>query len=263
MTSAGNGTSAASGRYWFMNRIRLVKWICCGLASVLDCSCGEAAFEGAESGPGALEEEMSRSESEIAELGLASGARATDSSQAPPEQCSEDKLRAVYQRRFAQGESLMDAIWERFQDCGRIDKFVDRVMTTIEALAPDHDSDAPRKRCRYAGLIDGVLSALDTIQQNCVDQCFLSGDLVGAIEGKLYCDLILDAEGDLDPVPWVRQPVGTCGLAYEFGCDARFLATTRSYTHGVDACYPYTIAPYFEVWEASRMKLCDAPRSDD
>ena len=134
---------------------------------------------------------------------------------------------------------------------------MERVIERIQDLGPEKEKDKARKRCRYVGMLEGVFAELDIVQQECVSECFLDGDVVGAIKAKTYCDLVIDAAGELDPVPWIRTPVGTCGLAFEVGCDARFLATTRVYSNDSGECLPYTAKPYFGIWDASRLQSCD------
>lgn len=181
----------------------------------------------------------------------------------PPAQCQGQKLESAFRRGWERGKRRVAVVWGEFGECDQVDEFVERVIERVQDLLPERESDRARKRCRYAGVVAGVFDELDVIQQECVEHCFLNGDVVGAIEGKSYCDLVLDAAGEIDPVPWIRAPVGTCGLAFEVGCDARFLTTTRAYSSDLGACLPYTTEPYFEIWDASRLQSCDYDQQDE
>lgn len=175
----------------------------------------------------------------------------------PPEQCSAVKLHKAFLRGWHRGRQRVAALWDNYGACDRVDEFVDQLILGVQELLPDKEPDKVRKRCRYVGMIEGVFAELDAIQQGCVTECFTCGDVVGPIEAKAYCDLVIDAQGELEPVPWIRMPVGTCGFSFEIGCDAQFLATSRIYSNESGTCLPYTIAPYYDIWDASRLKSCD------
>lgn len=181
----------------------------------------------------------------------------------PPTQCKDEKLEKAFHRGWEAGKRRVAQVWSDFGECGQVDEFVERVIERIQDLVPDREKDKARKRCRYVGMLEGVLDELDVIQQGCVTECFLDGDVVGAIEAKTYCDLIIEAAGELDPAAWIRMPVGTCGVAFEVGCDAQFLATTRAYQNEFGACLPYTTEPYFEIWDVSRLQSCDYQQQSD
>ncbi|MGC4070398.1 MAG: hypothetical protein QM784_38185 [Polyangiaceae bacterium] len=134
-------------------------------------------------------------------------------------------------------------------------------VAELEELKPVADSDKAQKYCRYSGQIEGTFLELESIQQQCATRCFMDGDLVGRIEAKAYCDLAIDSGGALDLVQWVRKPVGICGFEFETGCDVSFLSNTLAYANGNGACEPYTRAPFFAVWDGTRLESCDFNRS--
>ncbi len=175
----------------------------------------------------------------------------------PPALCSDAALEKAFRRGEAVGKLFVQVVWGAFGCCNKVDQFVDRFMTRIQEIAPEIDADRVRRRCRYAGVIEGIFAELEKIQQDCETKCFMDGKFIGIIEAKAYCDLVIDTGGDLDPEPWIRTPVATCGFEFETGCDTAFLGTTQTYANTDGACEPYTRDPYFEVWDRCRLRSCD------
>jgi hypothetical protein len=178
-----------------------------------------------------------------------------------PQPCLAEKYQKAFLHGEKRGRHRVAMAWKKYNDCDQIEAFVDDFVIGIEDLVPEADTDKMRKYCRYSGQVEGTFLELEVVQEQCESKCFMDGDWVGQIQAKAYCDLAMDAEGEIEPSQWVRQPVGICGFQFEVGCDVSFLANTQSYTNGSGACAPYTRAPFFELWDSSRNKSCSYQRS--
>lgn len=176
-----------------------------------------------------------------------------------PEMCSAPNLTRKYRRNWTLARMVVAKIWEVVvHDCDRSEAFAERVIERIYAMeARLEESTSEAKRCRIIGRIDGALMGLDIVQEYCGLHCFLSGDVVGTIAAKVYCDLAIETDGALTAEPWVRPPVNICGMNFELACDTTFFADTMSYVNDLGECLPYTLGDYFETWDNSRAKSCD------
>jgi hypothetical protein len=83
---------------------------------------------------------------------------------------------------------------------------------------------------------------------------------VGTLKAKLYCELMIENQRQVEIDAWVRRPVAVCGLNYQVGCDATFLASTRSYMNPSGSCLPYTELSYQPSWDRARLRVCEFPR---
>jgi hypothetical protein len=174
-----------------------------------------------------------------------------------PSSCQTDKFEKAFLHGAQKGRNRVAVTWKKYDSCERLEEFVDEFMLQLEGLLPEADSNKTRKNCRYSGQVEGTFLELEVIQQRCESRCFMNGDFVGQVEAKAYCDLAIDATGELDPVQWLRKPVGICGFAFELGCDVSFVANTLAYTNDVGACEPYTRSPFFGIWDGFRAESCD------
>ena len=139
-------------------------------------------------------------------------------------------------------------------------EFADLVDAKLDEITlPKNRENKLHKRCRYAGAMEGIFAELECIQNECWQICFMDGDRVGRIEAKAFCDLVIEAEGNVDAEDWLRGPVDVCGLSYQIGCDAAFLAVPVTYENEFGACVEYI---KLESWDQSRLKACDYPEDE-
>jgi hypothetical protein len=176
----------------------------------------------------------------------------------PADNCTTDNLPNFYRQGVKKGQNVVDKLWKKMNSCAEVEDLADQVSASLAEIELLNDSeDKLKKRCRYAGSIDGLLTELDTIQAQCDELCFMNGEFVGKIESKAYCDLAIEANGDLDVPAWIRGPVRICGLDFELACDSEFMEATAAYSNAVGECAPYTRDSFFEIWDRSRLKGCD------
>jgi hypothetical protein len=175
-------------------------------------------------------------------------------------ECASPRLRRAFAEGQARGERHVRGVWRRFGSCGRVDAFADAIMQNLEEREGGHFDTGLRAQCRSAGVAEGVFAELERIQSTCADRCFLTGERVGALKARAYCERMIETGGELAARAWVRRPVATCGLNYQLGCDAAFLGETREYENELGACLPYTRGEFSQVWTDTRLRVCDYSR---
>jgi hypothetical protein len=182
----------------------------------------------------------------------------TNLSSVIPDFCADNDQQKAYQSGEKLGLFWVKWMWKHFRCCDRVERFADALMVLVEKLDQKTNSEKGLPRCRHAGIVEGALEAMNGIETQCQTDCYNKGDAVGAVKAKTYCDQAIAASGQLQPPTWTRKSVGICGLAYEMGCDARFLGVTTSYANAQGlACSPYTSGLYSDIWDRSRLKSCD------
>jgi hypothetical protein len=190
---------------------------------------------------------------------------ATTAEEPPPptpiEPCATPALSRAYEQGAKAAIRAVRDLWSEFGKCTRVEAFADRVVEKFDSWSERTKPDAgPRRQCRQAGVSDGTFSELERIQVRCESRCFLTGERVGAIKARLYCELMIENQGQVDIDAWMRKPVAVCGLNYQVGCDATFLSSTRSYANPSGACLPYTEVSYQPIWNHARLRVCEFPR---
>jgi hypothetical protein len=172
--------------------------------------------------------------------------------------CARRKLRKAYRKGLAKGSDTVDRVWRRYRTCDLLAPFVDRVLKEIRKLEKRTDAEMKQKRlCRLAGRFEGVLSRLESIQDVCMNDCLLNGDVVGELVGISYCAMMLAADGDVEVTEWTRGPINECGFNYELACDFRYNAVTTEYVGETGACYRFTQGDFRRPWERTQAKGCD------
>ncbi len=176
-----------------------------------------------------------------------------------PEICSQPNLARIYRYQWTVARQAVARIWDtKVNDCDKGEEFANWVIEKIYAMEARIEQDSTEENnCRIIGLIDGALVGLDIVQEYCGLYCFLSGNVVGTIAAKAYCELAIETNGAINAEQWVRQPVNICGLHFEIACETTFLTDTLSYVNELGACQPYTEGDYLETWDNSREKSCD------
>jgi hypothetical protein len=136
--------------------------------------------------------------------------------------------------------------------------FTDDLVALVNKFQLRHDAEQwPRRRCYYAGAIEGVFNVLDDIENECQQKCFAAGEVTGKLAAKSYCELMIDSGGNIDPVAWIREQVQFCGLNYETACDSAFQGVTDTYSNDQGSCRAFGAgSAYQEKWELSRTLLC-------
>lgn len=175
--------------------------------------------------------------------------------------CRNPRLKEKYNNGIERGVDLANNVWERFgRNCDREEEFLNRIMERLENIRLRREGrmeERPGARCNFAGLMEGVQQRLDNIQINCGRRCFKNGKFIGRMAAKTYCDLVLEAQGDINPEEWMRGPINACGLNFQISCDSIFIGKTREYQNDLGACRPFTEGSFNEKWNRSRSKSCD------
>jgi hypothetical protein len=231
----------------------------CVLASTV-AACGDPEVQSTASTEEALPDAISLQALETESFSLSDlmDTQQTNLSAAVPDFCADSKLQKAFQSGEKLGSLWVKWMWKLFRCCDRVEKFADALMVLVDKLNQKTNSEKGLPRCRHAGIVEGALDEMDGIETQCQTDCYDKGDAAGAVKAKTYCDQAIAASGQLQPPTWTRKSVGTCGLYYELGCDAKFLSVTTKYVNAQSAaCSPYTSAPYHDIWDLSRLKSCD------
>ncbi len=213
---------------------------------------------------------------------LAAGACA---SLTPPTECVGGALERQWTAGVKIGRRLTDQLWASTrvnQDPANWRLLVDAVTKAIpSAVASAIRVGGPSMStvCRTQGLLDGSVCEMSDITPEPI-QCVLDGIDWGKISSGLYCELSIAFDG-LQSMPWfVRLPQDVCGNNFEESCDNIYefgatradpgillpLVATELQARGTtdptveywqgEACLPYTIAPFDEVFHDSMKYDC-------
>jgi hypothetical protein len=162
---------------------------------------------------------------------------------------------SAYRTGLRTGKTIVSSAWNRVRDCDRVDYFLEVVEGNVSRLTlPANPSTSTV--CRYTGTADGVYSELENLYGTCADQCFLDGEMAGALSGEIYCELSIALGGLVAADDFLRGPVQVCGLSFEIGCDSAFIDTTVDYSNEDGVCRPYTEEEFFAVWDQARNNQC-------
>ena len=237
-----------------------------GLASVCILVCAAAGCSGASTESTESDAEILPDAAVLAALEngtlsssdtASSDPEATQGTAATPAFCTDGKLPQAFRNGEHLGARWVAWLWHRFRCCDKVEKFTDAMMPLLDTIDQRAATEQGARRCRDAGIEEGTLEQLDSIQAQCQTDCSAQGEAAGAVEAKTYCDDAIAAGGQLQPVAWSRQAVGLCGFAYQLACDASFLGVTTGYVNAQGACEKYASDPYANIWELSRLKGCD------
>lgn len=175
----------------------------------------------------------------------------------PPAECAGRFDARQFGTGFDIGARTVHAAVSRVNDCDQIDQVTDFIIDTVDRLTPPAGSTSTRIACRFAGIVEGVLSELDNQNFACEGSCTAEGEEFGLLSAELYCDLSIFFGGLLSPDPLFRRPVNTCGFFYEVSCDSQFISTSQSFVDPAgEACLPFTEGEFEEVWVQSRANQC-------
>jgi hypothetical protein len=174
--------------------------------------------------------------------------------QVPPECTSTTNARAYRTGRLA-GANIAQQSWASLNDCDRVEQYEDVVISALERYSP---GGAPTlyTRCRFRGVVEGVLDALDVVFASCVDACFLEGQFAGEISAFAYCELSIALNGLETADDFLRGPVQVCGLSFEIGCDTQFIDTSSAYDNELGSCEPFTAGEFQTVFDQARENQC-------
>ena len=179
------------------------------------------------------------------------------------DQCASARSQRIYRRAWIVGFEVVSLAWDRRgANCASSEAFADGIAQRFETAQQAGDPEAvlaEHRRCRKAGVLDGVYAALDVIQNLCAQTCFLDGTVVGDLAAVSYCEIALAGDGPLAVDAWLRGPVGACGLDYEVGCDATYVGKSTSYGSASGSCAPLTVGAYEVPWDRTRARACDYP----
>jgi hypothetical protein len=185
------------------------------------------------------------------------GERVARSASELPMPCRSSHLQRKFDQGYEKGLRTADRTWRQRGGCGRIEAFSDAIIGRSELQLDRGESQSENRWCKFAGAVEGVYGFIEQQEDACHGECMHTGTVVGTIAAKTYCDLMIDAGGALDPVPWIRRPVGFCGVRFQSLCDVTFGTTSRAYASGTGSCADYTRDPYTHVWDQSRLRACD------
>ncbi len=179
----------------------------------------------------------------------------TGSAQAVPEGCESPRDERAFNVGRAAGASIARQAWRSVNDCDRVERFEDLVISVLERYAPP-PAPTTYSLCRFVGVAAGIVDTLDEVFFGCTDACLLEGEFVGEISAVVYCELSIALNGLSTADAFVRGPVQVCGLSFEIGCDASFLGTAFSYVNPQGMCLPFTEGEFEPVFEQARENQC-------
>jgi hypothetical protein len=183
-------------------------------------------------------------------------AQAQTSAPVPPACAATTSASSAYRTGLRLGERTVNSAWDNVRrDCGRVDQFMDIIDSSLTRLTLPAGASLATV-CRYAGNIDGAYGALDLLYGTCADQCFLDGEMIGALTGEIYCELSIALGGLVAADEFIRGEVQVCGLNFEIGCDSAFIGTTLEYENTDGVCLPFTEDGFEPVWDQVRNNSC-------
>jgi hypothetical protein len=182
---------------------------------------------------------------------------------AQPAEC-DGRNERFYNLGVFKGVSLVNQAWAALEpdQCNHdvLLDFVDIVVAAFEAGAPAPGS-LLAVYCHYAGSYEGAIERADELVNLCVDECQLSGYMIGEMAATFYCQLSI-AFGGLGHDEWlVAADLTPCGELFEEACQDRFDDLAYNYPTSADPqCRDYTKFPFSDppdgVYEESRHNQC-------
>jgi len=182
---------------------------------------------------------------------LGAGTSRADEGTTVPPGCQEGaRSQRAYEAGRLQGKSLVQRAWLMVNDCDQLERFSDIVVANVESYVLSDNS--AYVICRYTGMTDGVYEELDNVWLQCGGECCSEGEVIGELAAEIYCQLSILLDGLASPDLFLRRPVHTCGFAFEVCCDIDYVVVSQEYP----MCLPYTLDPYYDVWDATRVMQC-------
>jgi len=174
-----------------------------------------------------------------------------------PKNCQADpRATSQYLTGVKFGQLVVDQAWNTInQDCGQLEEFEAILTNSFNSLIlPPNASLAAQ--CRLSGIVNAGIDAIYELWPVCTEFCMNDGFDIGALVGKLYCDLSI-ALGGLEPADdFVRGPVMWCQFLGQTFCDVAYMSYTPTYVSPVGECRPYTVEPYYATWDQFRNNGC-------
>jgi len=141
-------------------------------------------------------------------------------------------LRA-YDLGLAKGRALIENEWNKIQNsCTALvsqPDFRANVFALLDDLSIPPDS-GDHVICHYYAYMNGISDKLKEIDSVCKPQCVLTGEFVGEIAARLYCELSIGFDGITD-WDFVTSILSVCDSEMEDTCDSTYNDTTAAYVN--------------------------------
>lgn len=173
----------------------------------------------------------------------------------PAEEAAAAQNSSFYKMAKRTSSTLVSSSWNSLgRDCHKADKLVQIIGDGVDRVTRDLRNRRFKGQSATDfgnGYIDGLVSTLDDVVNQCSNECSIIGNASGRWSSEIFCAVseVIDTPAKFDGL--MDRPNIVCGEAYRMSCESTFVGRCS------EICPQYTKGGNFEsYYPASRGGCC-------